>query len=175
MLSRSGAGATELHQCKFFKGLQFLKDVISNRATHSNLSTPQPSTDSFNRCEYIEDTSTSEKPDVMWSTPEALQSGTETPPAKRKRASGAKEGKAASKDEQVSTTSLDSAISEYLANQNDQNKMLIACFAIAWCQFCHPYQQKRTEELNLKFKNCYMTLNLVTTKLYYKLSCITKL
>ena len=122
LLSRSGAGATELPQCKFFKELQFLKDVLSNRSTHSNLSTPQLSVDNFDRFEYIEDTSTSKKPDVMYSTPKPMQSGTETPPAKRKRASGTKEGKATSKDEQSSTSSLDSAISEYLANQNDEKK-----------------------------------------------------
>ena len=59
LLCRSGAGATELPQCKFCKELQFLKDVLSNRATHSNVSTPQPSIDNCDRYEYSEDTSTS--------------------------------------------------------------------------------------------------------------------
>ena len=51
-----------------------------------------------------------------------MQSCTETPHAKRKLASCPKEGKVASKDEQSSTCSLDSAICEYLANQNDLKK-----------------------------------------------------
>ena len=59
LLRRSGAGATELPQCKFFKELQFLKDILSDRATHSNLPTPQPSIDNCDRYEYSEDTSPS--------------------------------------------------------------------------------------------------------------------
>ena len=37
LLTRSGAGATVLPQCKFFKELQFIKNAVTNRATHSNL------------------------------------------------------------------------------------------------------------------------------------------
>ena len=55
-----------------FKELQFLKYILSNRSTHSNLSTPQASVDSFDRFEYIEDTTTSKKPDVTCSP---MQSG----------------------------------------------------------------------------------------------------
>ena len=66
----------------------------------------------------------------MCSTPDTMHSGTETPPAKRKWTSCPKEGKAASKDEQSSTSSLDSAISKYLASQNDLKKN-------AGSLFCH--------------------------------------
>ena len=37
LLTRSGAGATVLPQCQFFRGLQFIKNAVTNRATHSNL------------------------------------------------------------------------------------------------------------------------------------------
>ena len=148
LLCRSGAGATELPQCKFFKELQFLKDVLSNRATHSNLPTPQPSIDNCDRYEYSEDTSTSKKPDVMCSTPETMQSGTETPPAKRKRASCPKEGKATSKDEQSSMSSLDSAISEYLANQNDLKKNADSLF----CQSLVPILSSLPAKKNRRAK-----------------------
>jgi len=99
-----------------------LKDVLSNRASCSNSSTPQLSIDSFDRCEDIKDTSTSKKPDLICSTPEAMQSGNEIPSAKRKWPLDAKEGKAASKDEQSLTMSLDSAVSKYNANQSDKEK-----------------------------------------------------
>ena len=37
LLTRSGAGATVLPQCQFFRELQFIKNAVTNRATHSNL------------------------------------------------------------------------------------------------------------------------------------------
>jgi len=51
-----------------------------------------------------------------------MQSGNEIPSAKRKWPLDAKEGKAASKDEQSLTMSLDSAVSKYNANQSDKEK-----------------------------------------------------
>ena len=37
LLTRSGAGAAVLPQCQFFRELQFIKNAVTNRATHSNL------------------------------------------------------------------------------------------------------------------------------------------
>ena len=55
MLTGSGAGFTELPRCKVFTVLQFLKDVVTNRATHSNLTSPQPSLEQRNEVEIIDE------------------------------------------------------------------------------------------------------------------------
>ena len=55
MLTGSGAGFTELPRCKVFTELQFLKDAVTNRATHSNLTSPQPSLEQRNEVEFIDE------------------------------------------------------------------------------------------------------------------------
>ena len=119
LLTRSGAGATELPRCKFFKELQFLKDVISNRATQSNLTASQPSLENCDQHEIIAVTSITQS-DIMCSTPEPTYSDAGTAKMKRKRSSGSKEKEGSCKDEQSSISSLDCAISDYLCQQNSQ-------------------------------------------------------
>ena len=109
LLTRSGAGAKELPQCKFFKEMQFIRDVVSNRATQSNLSLPQFQADESGDFE-----------DSFTCTAQQSECNTSTPLLKRKRTPAIKEKQDCSINGQASTSSLDHAIASYLQNENSR-------------------------------------------------------
>ena len=89
--------------------MQFIRDVVSNRATQSNLSLPQFQPDENGDFE-----------DSFTCTAQQSECNTGTPLLKRKQTSAIKEKQDCSINSQASTSPLDLAIASYLQNENSR-------------------------------------------------------
>ena len=67
-------------------------------------------------------------------------------------ASSPRDGNAGSKDEQSSTSSLDSATSEYLANQNDQKRNADSLFCQSLAPILSSLQAKRNRRAKFEIQ-----------------------
>lgn len=103
LLTRSGAGLTNLPHCKYFKELAFLTDVVTNRVTESNLNLPQ-----FQSVDNPEDEEIINQQEPT----------SNTPLAKRKRK--LRESQDLDNCKSVGSP-LDNAIASYLQKENSQN------------------------------------------------------
>ena len=108
LLTRSGAGLTNLPQCKYFKELAFLSDVVTNRITESNLNMP--------RFHAVDN---GESEEIMQSVKQQ-ESTSATPLPKRKRKFNARESQEPLVDCQFAGSSLDNAIASYLQKENSR-------------------------------------------------------
>ena len=108
LLTRSGAGLTSLPQCKYFKELAFLSDIVTNRVTESNLNMPQFHAVDNGECEEV----------MQNAKQQELTSNTPLP--KRKRKLNARESQVHLDDCQSAGSPLDNAIASYLQKENSQ-------------------------------------------------------
>ena len=112
LLTRSGAGATVRPQCQFFKELQFIKNTVANRATHSTWNVQHHLMEDNGEVEDLELVQSMQASPIS-TIPQQSESTICGSQRKKRLCQKTKEGEVFQ-----DTQNLDKAIMHYLQNEN---------------------------------------------------------